>query len=524
MGEGNFCQHDVIILLMFDVIISDETVQPFQITKMLPGRTDNAVKNRFHAACRQQSRKDFGDDEKMNYISGGFDCNTDSESVEIESPLKSIPIRPLSAIARIDRDKILGRYSLPSINDIMRVENKSDSSILGFRTSGQYTPSNYDQKAGRERCDKVLKPAKKIKKSASKTTTVVEQEKEYDTAYLNELYIAKLNEFFATPSSISHQMTIPPIYNSNVSGKETFSTHSQQSSNYSAHITLSPALQNTYELPKMGHSVHSMADFRMRASPLGQPFRSPLGQPFIPQNMTSTTPGIASGVAFHELSLKERLAPAPAQYYTIHYNNNDCTSKIDNGNYDSRDTTACNSNNSSSINIRSDNSASDDICASYDSCISISNNFSINDDFISNTCNSYIDLGVNTELGSDQDFTDSLLDDWTDGDMIMTRFYDNDNDVNVASCQSTYECTTNESSIMRGTETPMSTICRTDSMCCAANDFENEVRTSSITADCQTSSYQRILDPTIGSKTSGSDFFTSLGDRFLGKSKVSNTF
>ena len=108
--------------------------------------------------------------------------------------------------------------------------------------------------------------------------------------------------------------------------------------------------------------------------------------------------------------------------------------------------------------------------------------------------------------------------------MIMTRFYDNDNDVNVASCQSTYECTTNESSIMRGSETPMSTIGRTDSMCCAANDFENEVRTSSITADCQTSTYQRILDPTIGSKTSGSDFFLSLGDRFLGKSKVSNTF
>ena len=434
---------------------------------MLPGRTDNAVKNRFHAACRQQSRKEFGVDGKMNYIPGSFDCNTDCESVEIESPLKTIPICPLSAIAQIDREKIHGRYSLPSINDIMRSDRIS---ILEFQTSGQYTPSNYDRKAVRERSDKVLKPAKKMKKS---TSTVVEQEKEYNTAYLNELYISKLNECFAPPSSIRNQMTKPPVYSSDVSSKDTFPTHVQQFSNSSAHSALS---HNISQLPEVSSPINSTVNLRMRASPLGQPFRSPLGLPFSYRNMTSATLGSVSGVAFRELSLKDRLAPA--QSHSVHYNNDDCTSNVDNGNYyDSRETTACNSNNSSSISIRSGNNTSDTICASYDSSISISNNFNINDDFISNTCNNYIDFGVDSVLGSDQDFTDSLLDDWTDDDMIMSNFYDNDNDANLTFCQSTYDWTINDSSFIRKSETSSSTIGRTGSICCVGNDFQSEFLT-----------------------------------------------
>ena len=51
---------------------------PFQITKALPGRTDNAIKNRFHATCRAQSRKEPGDYEKSSYHYN--DGNTDSDS------------------------------------------------------------------------------------------------------------------------------------------------------------------------------------------------------------------------------------------------------------------------------------------------------------------------------------------------------------------------------------------------------------------------------------------------------------
>ncbi len=56
----------------------------FQITKMLPGRTDNAVKNRFHATERAKSRTKFDDgpDEKISDV----DPSSKSKSSVYQSP------------------------------------------------------------------------------------------------------------------------------------------------------------------------------------------------------------------------------------------------------------------------------------------------------------------------------------------------------------------------------------------------------------------------------------------------------
>ena len=510
---------------ILSVILTGEYVHFLhQITKMLPGRTDNAVKNRFHAACRQQSRKEFGEDEKMNYISGGFDCNTDCESVEVESPLISTPIRPLSAIPRIDREKIFGCYSSPSCNDIIHIEKHSSTSILGFQTSNLYAQSSYDQKGVRERCDKVSKPAKKMKKSTINMTTVVEQEKVHDTAYLNELYITKLNEFFATPSvSPSMQSTTSPIYVDDLKGVGTQITHGPQQQNYLTHSsTISPSYRNISESTVNGPTL-SMPALRVRTSPLGQPFRSPLGQPYCIRRVTpAITTGTFNGVAFHELSLKDRLAPA--QSHSLLYTNNDNNSPHNKICCENDNVTTCNSENSSSsnsINVNiNQNINCDNNNNNYSNSISVSNNYS-NNNFTIHTHTNDTDFGINTVLGSDLELQDYLLDDWVDEDMIMTGFYDSDVDVDVPCCQSTYEWATNECSIMRNTESQMCTINDIGTICSSANDFDIDFQ--GVSPNSQTFNYPpHMMSPQRihGSRSSAPGFFSSMGGRLCGNSKT----
>lgn len=267
---------------------------------MLPGRTDNAVKNRFHATCRQQSRKDSGDDDKTGSASTGFEGYTDSDSVEGE-PSQMTPRQVFHMDLGHDikngphADLFTDDFIIPSPSH--KISNVRDEKIM--------------------KCEKERK--KKKVASSSNFGRLSEQQAPQDTASLNEHYIAKLNEYFAAAPAVTPLHTSTnTIYSSS---KETVGQSTKPL--HKAYQPLNP--RNAYNMPlipatKAAYSDHTlkrakcaatvMEPFPLRplVGPPGGP-HIPLGQPHMSRVAVQTTAKV-HGVAFHELSLRERLAPA----------------------------------------------------------------------------------------------------------------------------------------------------------------------------------------------------------------------
>ena len=288
-----------------------------QITKMLPGRTDNAVKNRFHATCRQQSRKDYGDDDKMGSISAISEGHTDSDSVEGESlqAIRSVP-RPTPRTERT-LDPKFNRHA-----DLFKEEFPVGSPVDLLSTN----------KTEHLRDEKPVRAEKKKKKVAVSGTfgRLPEPQVPQDTASLNEHYIAKLNEYFSTTSTATPVVVAAnPMFLSSDSldrlgsKKVLHEAHRPQQpiQPIAFNQALKPILKSHYaevgiKRAKCSVSVPGAAihPFPMRPSigpgSAGQgQSQIPLGMPHIPRGAVQTT-GKLHGVAFHELSLKDRLAPA----------------------------------------------------------------------------------------------------------------------------------------------------------------------------------------------------------------------
>ena len=287
---------------------------------MLPGRTDNAVKNRFHATCRQQSRKDYGDDDKMGSSSAVSEGHTDCDSVEGESlhAIRSVP-RPTPRSERTSDTKF-NRHA-----DLFKEESPIGSAVEILSIN----------KTEHARDEKPLRAEKKKKKVAVSGTfgRLPEPQVPQDTASLNEHYIAKLNEYFSTTTSTNTPVIVAanPMFLSSDSldrlgtKKLLHEAHRpQQGQLIQQSIGLNQALK---PIPKSHYpeaagikrakcsiSVPSAAIHAFPTRP-GQS-QIPLGMPHIPRGAVQTT-GKLHGVAFHELSLKERLAPA--QSYSPSY-------------------------------------------------------------------------------------------------------------------------------------------------------------------------------------------------------------
>jgi hypothetical protein len=271
-----------------------------QITKMLPGRTDNAVKNRFHATCRQQSRKDSGDDEKLGCASTGFEGYTDSDSVEGE------PSQMTPRVFHTD----LGH----DIKNGPHADLFTDDFTIPPRSPIHKTSHGRDEKNSKSERER----KKKKVASSDNLGKLSEQQAPQDTASLNEHYIAKLNEYFAAAPAVPPTLALinpVPVYSA---AKEIIGQPAKPL--HKAYQPLNP--QNVYNMPltsvtRASHYESNLKRAKCSASvmlsrPLQQLVGSPhipLGQPPMSRIAVQTTAKV-HGVAFHELSLRERLAPA----------------------------------------------------------------------------------------------------------------------------------------------------------------------------------------------------------------------
>jgi hypothetical protein len=274
---------------------------------MLPGRTDNAVKNRFHATCRQQSRKDCGDDDKLCGMSAAFEGHTDCDSVEGDSLQVARPTPRQIAITRIDR----APDPKPNCNaDLFNDTGAQSVKLCAPPVLQKTTISNNE---------KTTKSEKKKKKASisSATEKNAKTELPQDTASLNEHYIAKLNEYFASaPVTIPvvplNTMFEPAVSINRTNTKPLHQPHQR--------IVLQPAYNQQQSTSNLAHQLEYSLKRAKRSVAVSQPFHArpvpptgmpqvPLGLPHFPRGALQTT-GKLHGVAFHELSLKERLAPA----------------------------------------------------------------------------------------------------------------------------------------------------------------------------------------------------------------------
>lgn len=270
-----------------------------QITKMLPGRTDNAVKNRFHATCRQQSRKDSGDDDKMGCASTGFEGYTDSDSVEGE-PSQMTPRQMFHTDLCHDikngphADLFMDDFSIPLPLPSHKISHGRDEKS--------------------SKCEKERK-RKKVA-SSDNLGRLSEQQAPQDTASLNEHYIAKLNEYFAAaPVASPAPALTDPIYSSpkDVAVQPAKPLHKAYQPLNSQNVYNMPLTSVTrashYDnsLKRANCSVSAMQPLPLQ--PLVGAPHIPLGQPPMSRIAVQTTAKV-NGVAFHELSLRERLAPA----------------------------------------------------------------------------------------------------------------------------------------------------------------------------------------------------------------------
>lgn len=297
-------EHISISIFFPNALLSDD--DPNQITKMLPGRTDNAVKNRFHATCRQQSRKDCGEDDKLCGISASFEGHTDCDSVEGDSLQAASPTPRQIAITRIDR----APDPIPNCHADLFIDIGDHSLFSAPPVVQKTTISNNE---------KTTKSEKKKKKASisSSTEKIAKTELPQDTASLNEHYIAKLNEYFASAPVTTPAIALNPVFEPAVSinrpnTKPLHQPHQRivlQPSYNQQQSTSNLAHHLEYSLKRAKCSVAVSQPFQARPVPPSRVSQVPLGLPHFPRGVLPTT-GKLHGVAFHELSLKERLAPA----------------------------------------------------------------------------------------------------------------------------------------------------------------------------------------------------------------------
>ena len=278
-----------------------------QITKMLPGRTDNAVKNRFHATCRQQSRKDCGEDDKICGMSAAFEGHTDCDSVEGDSLQVARPTPRQISTTRIDR--------APDPKSNCHADLFSDIGAQSFMLCAPLV----SQKTIISSNEKTTKSEKKKKKASisSATEKNAKTELPQDTASLNEHYIAKLNEYFASAPMTTPAVALNPMFEPAVSINRQNSKPLHQPHQ---RIVLQPSYNQQQSTSNLAHHLECSLKRAKCSFAVSQPFQSrpvpptgvpkvPLGLPHFPRGALPTT-GKLHGVAFHELSLKERLAPA----------------------------------------------------------------------------------------------------------------------------------------------------------------------------------------------------------------------